>query len=55
MRLLREHPEWRCVHTAPGLDEEAERVVCLAGVGRPEVGDHRLGLDAPFGQANRQL
>ena len=55
VRLLREHPQRRRVDAAAVLDEEAERVVRLAGVGRPEVRDHRLRLDAPLGQPNGQL
>ena len=55
VRLLREHPQRRRVHAAAVLDKEAERVVRLARVGGPEVRDHRLGLGAPFGQANGQL
>ena len=55
VRLLREHPQRRRVDAAPGLDEEAERVVRLAGVRRAEVRDHRLRLDAPLGQADGQL
>jgi hypothetical protein len=37
------------------LDEEAERVVRLARVRGTEVRDHRLRLDATFGQPNGQL
>ena len=55
VRLLREHPQRRRVDALAGLDQEAERVVRLAGVGRPEVRDHRLGLDAPLGQPDGQL
>ena len=37
--LLREHPQRAGVDTAPLLGEERERVVGLARVRRPEVGD----------------
>ncbi len=53
--LLREHAQRRRVDAVAVLDEEAERVVRLAGVGRPEVGDHGLGLDTPLGQPHGQL
>ena len=55
VRLLREHPQRRRVYAASRLDEEAERVVRLAGVRRAEVRDHRLWLDGSLGEANRQL
>ena len=44
MRLLRQHPQRRREDPAPGLGEELERRVRLAGVRRAEVGDHGLGL-----------
>ena len=55
VRLLREHPQRRRVDAAAALDEEAERVVRLAGVRRAEVRDHRLRLGAPLRQADGQL
>ena len=55
VRLLGEHPQRRGVDAAAGLDEEAERVVRLAGIRRPEVRDHRLRLDAALGQPHGQL
>ena len=55
VRLLREHPQRRSVDPASRFDEEAERVVRLAGVRRPQVGDHRLRLDAALRQPDCQL
>ena len=47
VRLLGEHPQRRGEDAAAGLGEELERRVRLAGVGRADVGDDRLGLDPP--------
>ena len=55
VRLLREHPQRRRVDAAAVLDEEAQRVVRLAGVRRAEVRDHRLRLGRPLRQADGQL
>ena len=40
VRLLREHAQRRRVDAAAVLDEEAQRVVRLAGVRRAEMRDH---------------
>jgi hypothetical protein len=55
VRLLREHPERRRIDAPPRFDEKAERVVRLARVRRSEVRDHRLRLDTPVRQPDRQL
>ena len=55
VRLLREHPQRRRIDAAAGLDEEAERVVRLARVGRPEVRDDRLRLGRPVRQPDGEL
>ena len=46
VRLLGEHPQRAGIDAPPPLCEEAQRLVGLARVGRAEVRDHRLGLDA---------
>ena len=43
------------VASSSTLHEKPQGVVRLAGVGRAEVRDHRLRLDAPLGQADGQL
>ena len=55
VRLLREHAQRRRVDAAAVLDEEPQRVVRLAGVRRPEMGDDRLRLDRPLRQPDGQL
>ena len=52
VRLLREHPQRPGVDAAAALLEDLERVVGLARVRRAEVGDDRLGLDAPRRQGD---
>jgi hypothetical protein len=48
MRLLRQHPQRARVDAAALLGEEAQRVVRLARVRRPEMGHDALGLDLSF-------
>src|SRR6185436_18529473 len=52
VRLLRQHPQRAGVDAAPLLGEECQRVVCLAGVRRPEVRDDALGLSPPLGESD---
>ena len=55
VRLLREHAQRRRVHAAAGLDEEAQRVVRLARVRRPQVRDDGLRLGRAVGEPDGEL
>jgi hypothetical protein len=55
VRLLGEHAQRRREDASAGVGEELERRVRLAGVGRPDVRDHRLRLDPPVGEDDLRL
>ena len=55
MRLLGKHAQRACVHTGALLGELLQCRVRLPRVGRPEMGDDSLGLDAARRQLDRDV